>query len=45
MNGTARPAVAAARKNWRRDQGAGAEWRVAEAAEDKEAALSFMLAG
>jgi len=43
MKGAARPAAAAVRKNWRRDQGGGAEWKAAEAGEGKEAALSFIL--
>jgi hypothetical protein len=42
MKGAARPAAAAVRKNWRRDQGGGAEWKVADAGEGKEAALSFI---
>jgi hypothetical protein len=29
INGEARPATTAVRKNWRRDQGGGATWRVA----------------
>jgi hypothetical protein len=45
MNGAARLATAAVRKNWRRDQGGGAAGREAGARETKEAVLSFMSAG
>jgi hypothetical protein len=44
-NGAARPATAAVRKNWRRDQGGEVKWMAAGAGEGEEAVLSFMPAG
>lgn len=44
-NGAAKPAAAAVRKNWRREQDGGAERKVAEAGEGKESSLSFMPTG
>jgi hypothetical protein len=41
-NGAARPATAAVRKNWRRDQDGGVGLSVTGAGEAERAVLSFM---